>query len=99
MPRGAVGYTFLGTNVYGPFEAGFNVGVACVNKSSTAGDCLDGVDVPTCLYELQYECEGNEVDIDMFDDECGGHALPYHLHVSSTNDIEMNFLDINFFQK
>ena len=69
----------MGTNVYGPFEAGFTPGQAC--SSGNVGDCDGGVDVPTCIYELQKECEGNSVNHGMFDDVCGGHASPYHLHV------------------
>ena len=53
-----------GTNIYGPFEAGFQSGFAC--ESGSNGDCDGGVDVPTCYYELQKECDNNAVDAAFF---------------------------------
>jgi hypothetical protein len=76
---GNVGYSFRGANIYGPFEAGFSAGMACAGDNDT-GDCAAGSDVPTCIYELDYECSEG-VDLAWFDDACGGHASPYHLHM------------------
>ena len=41
-----------GANIYGPFEAGFDAGMACAGDNDT-GDCAAGSDVPTCIYELR----------------------------------------------
>ena len=58
-----------GANIYGPFEAGFDAGMACAGDNDT-GDCAAGSDVPTCIYELDYECSEG-VDLSWFDDACG----------------------------
>eukprot|EP00301_Raphidiophrys_heterophryoidea_P020338 c5061_g1_i1.p1 GENE.c5061_g1_i1~~c5061_g1_i1.p1 ORF type:complete len:358 (-),score=57.69 c5061_g1_i1:324-1352(-) len=67
-----------GTNIYGPFEAGFSAGFACTS-SSDSGSCVAGLDVATCEAELQLSCTSG-IKTELFMDACGGHADPYHHH-------------------
>jgi hypothetical protein len=76
--RGVSGFTISGgSDIYGPMEAGFAVGQACSNNK---GSCPAGVDVPTCASKLQLECGVSNWRHQMFADDCGGHAFPYHVH-------------------
>ena len=58
-----------GANIYGPFETGFQAGIACGADNDT-GDHVAGSDVTTWIYELDYECSEG-VDLPWFDDACG----------------------------
>ena len=74
---GMVGMSISGgARIYGPFEMGFEDGLAC-----TGGDCSAGVDVPMCDAELHFECDSGTLNEGMMMDDCGGHAIPYHYHM------------------
>lgn len=89
---GAVGYTTAEKLVYGPFEAGFGSGPTatttrdtrppypCLSSGTYSGYCPGGMDVGTCEAGLYNSCPSNSVRDELFMDECGGHALPYHHH-------------------
>lgn len=73
-----IGYTLNGVNVYGPFEAGFSLGSAC---TVSAGASDAGVDVVAAEQEIYYQCtNAGGTTTQMFMDDCGGHAQPYHIH-------------------
>jgi hypothetical protein len=56
----------------------------CFNEGKGVyyGYCASGVDVVTCEESLKVICTGGEEDIlyNLFLDNCGGHARPYHYH-------------------
>lgn len=80
--RGAVGYSFNGgVNIYGPMDNGFVNGQVC------AGTCDAGTDVMVCSQYLQNQC-GSTFKPQMFLDQCGGHAQPYHFHT----DLACNYI-------
>ena len=70
-----------GVNIYSAFEAGFNDcstdGMPC---ACSGASCPGGMDVRTCEAHLDHSCT-TTVDYEMFMDSCGGHAIPYHIHV------------------
>jgi len=77
-----------GVNIYSAFEAGFNDcavdGMPCACDGAS---CPGGMDVKTCETHLDYACE-SEVAYEMFMDSCGGHAMPYHIHVDPVCNYE-----------
>jgi len=89
---GAVGYTTEEKLIYGPFEAGFGSGPTatttsdtrppypCVSGGTYSGYCPGGMDVGTCEAALYNSCPSGSVRDELFMDDCGGHATPYHHH-------------------
>ena len=76
-----LGYTLSGVNVYGPFEAGFTAGQAC---TANAGQVDAGIDVVAAERKVTYDCAAaGGTTKQMFMDDCGGHAQPYHIHTVS----------------
>jgi len=76
--RGVAGFTISGgSDIYGPMENGFDLGFACTNG---LGTCPSGMDVPTCQAKLKHECGVDNFKYQVFGDDCGGHATPYHFH-------------------
>ena len=45
------------------------------------------MDINTCRYELQAECD--DVSTNKLDDWCGGHAGEYHLHMHAACDYDV----------
>ena len=90
---GTVGYATDTTLIYGPFEAGFGSGATatsssdarppypCKDGSTYSGYCPGGMDVQTCETTLFKTCASGTVRKELFMDECGGHAKPYHIHM------------------
>ena len=90
---GTVGYGTDSTLIYGPFEAGFGSGprvtsasdarppYPCKDGSTYSGYCPGGMDVKTCEETLFKTCASGTVRTELFMDECGGHANPYHYHM------------------
>ena len=90
---GTVGYATDTTLIYGPFEAGFGSGATatsssdarppypCKDGSTYSGYCPGGMDVQTCETTLFKTCASGTVRKELFMDECGGHANPYHIHM------------------
>jgi hypothetical protein len=82
--RSNVGYSISGgVNIYGPFEAGFSLGQACDNN---LGTCQAGLQVDLCEASLSHQCGLDHLKTEMFMDECGAHASPYHNHLDLTCD-------------
>ena len=67
-----------GTNMFGPFEAGFQLNQVC-----QGGSCEGGVDVKLCEQKMAYECGISPSEVGIID-SCGGHANPYHYHEDMT---------------
>ena len=64
--------------MYGPFEAGFTTGQACSVSASSADA---GVDVAAAEMKITYEClAAGGTTKQLFMDDCGAHAQPYHIH-------------------
>lgn len=61
----------------GPLDAGFSLGQACDNG---VGSCSAGTDVNMCEMYQEKTCGTSHVIEAMFMSDCGGHAIPYHLH-------------------
>ena len=90
---GTVGYGTDSKLMYGPFEAGFGAGPTstsasdarppypCKDGSTYSGYCPGGMDVKTCEETLFKTCASGTVRTELFMDECGGHAIPYHYHM------------------
>lgn len=76
--RDRIALTVDGVNIYGPFDAGFTVGMVC----DEGGYCDGGSDVPLCEESLEYLCEkaDSTINYEMLLDSCNGHAIPYHYH-------------------
>ena len=89
---GTVGYSTDGKLIYGPFEAGFGRSATatatrdtrppypCESGGTYSGYCPGGIDVGTCEAGLFNSCPSGSVRTNLFMDECGGHANPYHYH-------------------
>ena len=90
---GAVGYSTDANLIYGPFEAGFGGSSAtatstrdarppypCKDGNTYEGYCPGGMDVGTCKAGLFNSCPSGTVRTELFMDQCGGHANPYHYH-------------------
>ena len=90
---GTVGYSTDGKLIYGPFEAGFGRSATATATRDTrprsradaatatyCGYCPGGIDVGTCEAGLFNSCPSGSVRTNLFMDECGGHANPYHYH-------------------
>ncbi len=90
---GAVGYSTDANLIYGPFEAGFGGSSAtatstrdarppypCKDGNTYEGYCPGGMDVGTCEAGLFNSCPSGTVRTELFMDQCGGHANPYHYH-------------------
>jgi len=75
--RNAVGFTLRGANIYGPMDAGFTLGQVCTNG---LGTCSAGTDLSVCSAILEKQCGTSALKTQMFLDDCGGHANPYHFH-------------------
>ena len=90
---GTVGYGTDSKLIYGPFEAGFGAGPTstsasdarppypCKDGSTYSGYCPGGMDVKTCEETLFKTCASGTVRTELFMDQCGGHANPYHYHM------------------